>query len=131
MKICAKLSNWIPERILFNSVEAQLNHEVAGYQYKKMIVIPNGFDLEKYPPEISGYVKVRNEFSLSATTKLVGLVAKFDPQKNHFGFLKAAGIIHKIRPDINFLLIGSGVDLNNDLLLQGLVDHNIEKVSHL
>jgi glycosyltransferase involved in cell wall biosynthesis len=131
MKICARLSNWLPDKIFCNSSAAQLSHELAGYQHKKMMVIPNGFDLKKFSPIISGYATVRDEFLLSANTKIVGLVARFDPQKNHLGFLKAAGVIHKSRPDIHFLLIGSGVDSNNDLLVRSMADHKVENVVHL
>jgi glycosyltransferase involved in cell wall biosynthesis len=116
MQACAKLSPWIPQRIIACSETAQAAHIEAGYDANKISVIPNGFDLSRYKPDTDARNSVRAEFNLSQNAQLVGLIARYDPQKNHTGFLKAAAYIHRSRPDVHYLLVGKGVDNGNRIL---------------
>ena len=43
----------------------------------------------------------------------MGLVARDDPQKNHSGFIEAAAQVHRILPQVHFVLAGDGIDQNN------------------
>ena len=47
----AFLSRFIPKKIIINSMRGKKNHEAFGYQSSKMVVIPNGFDLEVFRPD--------------------------------------------------------------------------------
>jgi glycosyltransferase involved in cell wall biosynthesis len=50
---------------------------------------------------------------ISAGTKLVGLVARFDPQKDHQNFVRAAAEIKARLPEAHFLLCGDGITWEN------------------
>lgn len=102
-----------------------------GYDNNKMIVIPNGFDLARFTPSPEAGISVRDEFHLGKCAKLVGLVARFDPQKNHKGFFEAASLIHQKRPDIHFLLAGEGIEASNPELWKYVEQAEIQNVTHL
>ena len=102
MKACAVLSRRIPRKILCCAQMAKDIHVSAGYDEGKMVVIPNGFELTRFRPDAKARVSVRSEFGLHKNTPLVGLIARFDPQKNHVGFFDAAARVHRSRPDAHF-----------------------------
>ena len=131
VKLCAILSFWLPKKILCNSNFARLKHETAGYSSHKMLVIPNGFSLSEFSKRPFDGLTLRNELGISKNSPLVGLVARFDPQKNHFGFIQAAKVIHKNEPNVHFLLVGSGVDKNNSILFNWILKNKLERVVHL
>lgn len=122
-KLCSMLSDIIPLKIISCSKKALNVHADLGYSRNKMLVIPNGFDLSQFIPSKSSRQDVRQELGLSSSSQLVGLVARFDPQKNHLGFLSAAKMIHNRLPHVHFLLCGDGVD-NNNLALRGAIEGN-------
>ena len=60
----------------------------VDYREKKKDM--HGFDLEKFEPDMGARLSVRSELGLPDNAPLVGLIARFDPQKNHAGFFEAA-----------------------------------------
>jgi glycosyltransferase involved in cell wall biosynthesis len=50
-KACAALSNRLPRRIICASESARTFHEKLGYAHDRMVVIPNGFDLDLFRPD--------------------------------------------------------------------------------
>ena len=131
VKLCAWLSFWIPEKILCNSKAASLNHEAVGYSSHKMLVIPNGFNLSEFSKLSFVGSTLRRELGLSNNVPLVGLFARFDSQKNIFGFVQAARRIHISKPEVNFILVGSGIDKENVTLYNWIIHNKLEKVVHL
>jgi glycosyltransferase involved in cell wall biosynthesis len=63
-KACAKLSPWLPGNIICCSHAAQEFHLALGYSKKKMLVIPNGFDLDAFQPDKDARKSVRKELGL-------------------------------------------------------------------
>jgi glycosyltransferase involved in cell wall biosynthesis len=106
---CAYTSSRIPDRIMCCSETARRNHIALGYDASRFDVIPNGFDLDVWRPDPSVRRAVRAELGFEPDVPLVGLFARLDPQKDHAGFFEAAGRLHRIRPDVRFVLAGSGV----------------------
>jgi glycosyltransferase involved in cell wall biosynthesis len=131
MKICSILSHWIPNKIISCSEKARITHVETGYDEEKIVVIANGFDLNKFIPSLESRISVRNELGIPDNTPLVGLIARYDPQKNHEGFLEAARLINKQLPEVRFLLVGSGVDKSNSVLSQKIQKAGVEDVVHL
>ena len=131
MKACAVLSRRIPRRILCCSERAKDIHVSAGYEERKFVVIPNGFDLTRFHPDTDARVSVRAELGLSEDTPLVGLIARFDPQKNHAGFFEAAARTYRSRPDAHFLLAGAGVLGNNPDLRRVIQQAGVDGNTHL
>ena len=131
VKICSKLSSWLPRTILSCSERACAVHAALGYDLKKFHVIPNGFDLERFHPDEVARIEVRAELELSPDTQLVGLMARYDPQKNHLGFIHAAAVVHQRMPDVHFVLAGTDVDEGNADLLNAITQQGLTGRMHL
>lgn len=129
--LCAKLSHWLPSRIVCCSHNAMQTHIALGYARTPFVVIPNGFDLSLFKPDTFARTSVRAELGISADAPVIGLIARFDPQKNHVGFFKAAKQLHRQRPGVHFLLAGREVDANNPLIMAWMHDAGVGEVTHL
>lgn len=123
--LCASISKWVPSRILSCSERALQVHVACGYAAAKMVVVPNGFDLSQFKPDLDARFRVRAELGITDQTPLVGLIGRFDPQKNHAGFLEAAGVLHRHMPHVHFVLAGQGVDASNAALMQTITQEGV------
>jgi len=131
MKLCAQASGWLPRCILSCSERARAIHVDAGYCADRMVVIPNGFDLARFQPDPAARVAVRAELGLPPDIPLVGLIARDDPQKNHPGFVRAAAGVHKVLPQVHFVLAGNGIDKNNRELNRLIDQAGLQAQFHL
>ena len=117
-KACAFLSNTIPAKIVCCSEASKEIHVKKGYDKNKMIVIQNGFDLNENKPDPVLRQKVRNELNIDNKTIVIGLIARFDPQKDHYNFLKAASIVHSNFKNLIFLMAGDSLIWENNTLVK-------------
>ncbi len=113
MRTCAKLSRRVPDRIVSCSEAARDLHVGLGYAADRMVVLPNGFDLARFRPDPDARGSLRAELGVEADTPLVGLVGRYDRQKNHAGFCEAAARVLARHPHAHFVLAGAGVDEQN------------------
>jgi glycosyltransferase involved in cell wall biosynthesis len=113
VRACGALSGTIPLRIVSCSRAACAIHERLGYARDKMIVIPNGFDLSKFRPDGDARAAIRAELGIPPAAPLIGMLARFDAQKDHANFLRAAADLRARIPEAHFLLAGAGVDGEN------------------
>ena len=130
-KICARLSPWVPAKIVVCAVEAQSLHASLGYRAGKMLVIPNGYDLTAYRPDPAARLSVREELGVSKDTHLVGLVARFDPQKDHSCFLEACKVVAERLPGAHYVLCGKDVTMNNPTLREWVTGTHLRDRVHL
>ncbi len=124
-KICARLSRWIPARIICCSDAAVRIHREMGYAGDKMVVIPNGFDLEAFKPDGGARASVRTDLGIGENHPVIGLVARFDPQKDHRTFVDAASILGARLPLARFVLCGDDVTWRNQKLARWIDDAGI------
>ena len=118
---CARLSRWLPDKIVCCSEQARDLHIRWGYDASRFEVIPNGFDLRAWKPDLEAGMKVRTGLGIPLEAKVVGLVGRYDPQKDHACFVEAARQVSHHVPDLHFILAGDGVTLDNPEL-KGLVE---------
>lgn len=128
--ILAKLST-LPSTVLVNSKAGLRMHETLGYRPQRWLLVPNGFDLDRFCPDPEARIKLRHELDLQGDTILIGLVARYDAMKDHTTFLDAASLLVKDYPDVHFILAGRGVDYNNSELTNIITSLGIEKNIHL
>lgn len=131
VKLCAILSRLVPQTILSCSHRANNVHVALGYPLQKLEVIPNGFDLSRFVPDVAARASVRAELGLPAHAPLVGLIARFDPQKNHVGFVDAAALVQVRMPQVNFVLAGQGIDASNVVLRDAIAQKRMQNHIHL
>jgi len=75
-------------------------------------VIPLGFKLERFLEAQPG--NLRQELKIDTHTKLVGIVGRLVPIKNHRLFFQAAQIVVRTYPETKFIVVGEG-ELSNNL----------------
>lgn len=130
-RLGAGLSHWLPRRIVCCSHAARAAHVRIGYARERMVVIPNGFEIDRFRPDPQARRSVRAELGLSADARVIGLIARFDPQKDHAGFVRAAGLLHRRAPDVHFLLCGDGIDRSNVALGRWIEQAGVAEQCHL
>ncbi len=93
-------------RIFVVSEVERRNLEARGVAAEKIIVNPNGVDVERFGPGAGG-AEARREFGIADDEVVVGFVGTFGPWH---GVEKLAEAIKSIREDlaVRFLLVGSG-----------------------
>ncbi len=130
VKACAGLSRF-PRAVVVNSEAGRTFHERIGYRPRQWIHIPNGIDLEEFRPDPAAYLLVRRELGLQPGAPLIGLVARFDPMKDHATFLRAAGLYAQIDPRAHFVLAGDGVTAENEMLCAWIHSEHLDGRIHL
>jgi len=131
IRACATASWILPARIISCSHVARTFHERLGHDQHKFVVIPNGVDLDIFHPDPASRNALRNELKLPSTVPLIGMAARYDPQKDHQNFLQAAAILHRIRPDVHFVLCGNDIDPTNITLARMIEANKLRGVVHL
>ncbi len=124
-RCCALLSYWLPNDIICNSQTAIQVHQKVGYKKSLFHLIGNGFDLQKFCVDPKAKAVLCGQLNIPETSPLIGLVARFDPQKDHRNFIQAASQVLEKWPDTHFILVGAIVDIGNSFLVQ-----LIEKTGH-
>jgi glycosyltransferase involved in cell wall biosynthesis len=74
---------------------------------EKFALIYNGINLEKFRQKVDRQ-KVFSELGLDLECKIVGMIARLDQQKNPLDFIRAAGVVVKKYPKVQFLIAGDG-----------------------
>lgn len=97
-----------PDGIIYNSTTGAQQHAAFGFHGVEQFVIPNGFDCQTFRPDPESRFEVRKELNLDDNATLVGLVARYDPLKDHAGFLQAVATVAQQYPCARFLLVGQG-----------------------
>ncbi|MDP5238379.1 glycosyltransferase [Uliginosibacterium sp. 31-16] len=106
VKLCGRLSRFVPDAIISCSVRARDIHVAEHYASDKFCLIQNGFDLDAFKPDLEARLSLRTELGLAADVPLAGMIARYSPQKNHAGFLAAAAQVLQQCPAQHFLLAG-------------------------
>ena len=117
-KLCALLSYWIPKKIVCCAQSAVKVHSIMGYKSSKMITVVNGYEIQKFRYDSKSAAMLASELSLPSGLPILGMVARFDPQKDHFGLLKALQHVKRKTDNFKFLLIGRGLHNQNFSLTQ-------------
>ena len=112
LKACIRLSGW-PQAVIVNSRAGQAFHEQLGYHPRRWVYIPNGIDTDQFRPNLSARAALLNELGLAPDALLIGLIARFDPMKDHQNFLQASSVLAANMPGIHFVLAGNKVDPSN------------------
>ena len=125
------LSLFVPSLIIFCSKTSCQLHLMLGYRTKIMKVVPNGFNLKDFHMDKTSREKVLKKLGVEKDVPLVGMAARYDTQKNHSDFILAASKLNKEMPEVEYLLIGSGITAENELLVSEIMDVGMTNKIHL
>lgn len=131
VQLNAWLSHWLPKSVLICSIRAQSIHEQLGFDKKKMWMVPNGFNLSEFHPDATARSWLRDHLNLPEISPIVGLVARFDPQKDLPNFVRAASIANNSLPEIHYVLCGDRIDDENEELADWINDAGLAEKFHL
>lgn len=124
-KLCAKLSYYIPDTIVCAARVSKDYHIGIGYDESKMIVIPNGFDVEALSSTKEEGLEVREQVGLSVDDIVIGSVGRFNPVKNQKLFVDVAAQLLKDFPDLKFMLVGRDNTIENEELVSWIKKYGI------
>lgn len=126
--LCARTSGWLPRRVVSCSVQAAREHVDVGYRRDKMVVIANGFDVSEIGPEAKMREQTRAELGVAPDTRLLGMVARYDPQKDHANLAAALELLasQNIR-EWRCVMAGADVTALNAELLALLDRHGVRE----
>lgn len=127
VRVSALFSYFIPDHIIYVAQKAREVHESIYYDKKKSVVIPNGYNLQRFTIDQEARLAIRQELDIPESIFLVGMIARFDPMKDHESFIKAARNLIDKHENIHFLLCGSGISEDNAELMEMIQTHNISK----
>jgi glycosyltransferase involved in cell wall biosynthesis len=127
----ALLSGTLPGKILCCSDTARRIHVELGYREDRFHLIPNGFDLQQFRPSDQARAAVRRELGLNEDQPLIGLVARWHPQKDHPGFIRAAAALARVQPAVHFILAGAECDDANPELVRLVAEAGLAGRIHL
>jgi len=99
----------LPTAVIANSQAGIEFHSSIGYSPRRWILIPNGFDTDRFSPRRAAAADLRRTLGIAEHTPVVGMVARVDAEKDHVTFLEAASrVAHRVR--CHFVLVGSGTE---------------------
>ncbi|HWH77543.1 MAG TPA: glycosyltransferase family 4 protein, partial [Candidatus Binatus sp.] len=101
--------SWLSDRLV--TVSEEVKRDLIGYGVagaKKITVIPLGLDLEPFLAARSRRGEFRRELGFATDTKLIGIVGRLFPIKNHALFLDSAARLAALEPAARFVVVGDG-----------------------
>ena len=128
---CARLSRRVPSRIVCCSEHSRMLYARRGFADERMVVIPNGFDTARFRPDPAARLAVRDELGIPPGAPVVGLVARYDPLKDHATFLRAAALLARKVPAARFVLCGNRVNRENESLAEQIAAAGVGDRCHL
>jgi glycosyltransferase involved in cell wall biosynthesis len=117
-KICALVSKTLPKVIVCAAEASRKSHVAVGYDDKRMVVIPNGFDLSRLNATQEQREKIRSAAGIKPEELVIGSLGRFNPVKDHLNFIAATALLAEKFPDLKFLLVGRGLEHANAPLMQ-------------
>ena len=94
--------------IIANSFAGAAYHRAQGYPARKITVVPNGIDLQRFRPDANARRRVRIAWQVPERSTVIGAVARLDPLKDHWTLLEAAASVLNNQPDVFFVCVGDG-----------------------
>jgi glycosyltransferase involved in cell wall biosynthesis len=76
---------------------------------EKILVMPLGLELEPFLDGHAAHGAFRREWHVQEADRLVGIVGRIFPIKNHHLFLEAAALVAQEEPTARFVIVGDGL----------------------
>lgn len=124
-KVCAKLSYYIPDIIVSAAHVSKAHHVSIGYDESKIVVIPNGFDVEALSSTEEDRLAIRKQADLTADDTVIGSMGRFNPVKNQKLFVEVAADLLKDFPDLKFMMVGRDNTTENEELMSWINHYGI------
>ena len=108
-----------PDAIIYNSYQAREHHEDLGFSPGRGIVIPNGFDTDRWKPDAGHRSALRTAIGVAEGGAVGGFVGRFHALKDVPTFMTASAVALAEVPELHIVMVGDGLTRENSAL-QGL-----------
>jgi glycosyltransferase involved in cell wall biosynthesis len=112
-KICAWLSYFVPQTIVCAAEASRRAHVSVGYDARRMLVVPNGFDVARFCASPEQRAAIRSQCGFQSDSLVIGILGRFHPVKDHQNFVRAAGLLAARYPNVRFMMVGRELDADN------------------
>jgi glycosyltransferase involved in cell wall biosynthesis len=110
----------LPSRIIYCSRECRLQHEIFGFEKGAGVVLNNGFDSSRFSPSDAFRKEFRKRNHIGDDEFVIGMVGRYDIAKGHTYLFEAFAKISPIVPNARLVLVGRGVDRDNEQISASL-----------
>ena len=119
-RLCRSLSGHLPIFIQYCSDASRIQHEKLGFAVDKSVVIENGVDVDQFASaaderNVAAFGKGEG-ISIQVSTKLIGCIARLEPQKDHRTLFEALARLKVAGKDIKLVLAGRDCHQDNPRL---------------
>lgn len=121
-RMCAWLSHSIPHTIVCAAEASRQVHVALGYDAERMKVVPNGFDMSQLVATAEQRQNLRAQFGFQEKELVVGSLGRFNPVKDQESFVRAAGILAQLYPNVRFMMVGRNLNANNTKLIRWITE---------
>jgi glycosyltransferase involved in cell wall biosynthesis len=94
--------------VIANSAAGRRHLIEKGYRSRDCVVIANGVDSRLFRIDPAARASTRLRWGVSDSDRVVALVGRFDPMKDHATFLRAMSLLRRRRDDLRVVIAGSG-----------------------
>ncbi len=129
--LCRATAERVPTAIVSCSQSGMREHVRLGYPAERMVVIPNGFDAERFRPRPASRKALRAQLGVDDATALIGLPARVVPEKDHPCFLSAMERLRGSGRAVRFVLCGDGATSTNQELSAWIAERGLEDAAIL
>lgn len=98
----------VGSHLITNCQEAYTQALAMGLPPERLNLVRNGVDTAVFTPDRTGD-ELRMAIGVPPGTPLVGFVGRLEYEKGPDMFLRAAHHVHRVRPDVHFVIVGEGV----------------------
>ena len=130
LRLWGKMSG-SPECLMYVSHLNMQQHVPYGFNNSKAVVIPNGVDTTRFGPAREKGLAIRKSLGIPDDCLVIGKTARYHRQKNHEGFLRSAALLSAKHENVRFMLVGTNVDEDNEVLTGLVKELGLEGKVHM
>lgn len=126
VKLCAFSSRFLPKKVISCSDSSKTSHLDLGYGKNSIEVVYNGYDVDALNRAAKNGPALRNSLGLPEEKFLLGVAARWDPQKDHETLFEALALLKERGiNNIHTLLFGMETTPSNEALMARLQHHGL------
>jgi len=118
-RMCGIMSWVLPLKIISCAESAAKVHVVTfGYDSKRIVSIPNGYDPKRFSREAESGEKIRERFDIESDQIVLGVVGRYDTNKAYDVLMNAVWLLIEHYPRMKVLMVGAGMVEENAELME-------------
>lgn len=99
-----------PQAIIYNSARSRRQFAENGYKDDRALHLPNGFDTDKWAPNVEARQAIRQELGLPLNATVIGYVGRGHPRKDISTLYAAFERVSSKHPDAVLVAVGRDLD---------------------